>query len=160
MKKQIVKDLKEAGYLVGEEQFATKIGRSERTNSVIEPKLSLQWFINMKDISRTAHKVVMEDEVELVPAKFKNTYNHWMENVRDWCISRQLWWGQRIPAYFYGTGDDDFVVAESLEEAIEMAREKSGNAGLNAADLKARRGCSGYLGVIMAIPNVGIQWFR
>ncbi len=136
VKKQIVKDLKEAGYLVGEEQFATKIGRSERTNSVIEPKLSLQWFINMKDISRTAHKVVMEDEVELVPAKFKNTYNHWMENVRDWCISRQLWWGQRIPAYFYGTGDDDFVVAESLEEAIDMAREKSGNADLTEADLK------------------------
>jgi valyl-tRNA synthetase len=136
VKKQIVKDLAEAGYLVGEEQFATKIGRSERTNTVIEPKLSLQWFINMKDISKTAHKVVMDDEIELVPAKFKNTYNHWMENVRDWCISRQLWWGQRIPAYFYGTGDDDFVVAESLEEAIEMAREKSGNTDLTAADLK------------------------
>jgi len=136
VKKQIVKDLAEAGYLVGEEQFATKIGRSERTNSVIEPKLSLQWFINMKEISKTAHKVVMEDEIELVPAKFKNTYNHWMENVRDWCISRQLWWGQRIPAYFYGTGDDDFVVAENIEEAIAIAREKSGNADLSEKDLK------------------------
>ncbi len=136
VKKQIVKDLDAAGYLVGEEDFQTKIGRSERTNSVIEPKLSLQWFIKMKEISRTAHQVVMEDQVELVPAKFKNTYNHWMENVRDWSISRQLWWGQRIPAYFYGTGDDEFVVAETPEEALALAREKSGNANLKAADIK------------------------
>lgn len=136
VKKQIVKDLAEAGYLVGEEQFTTKIGRSERTNSVIEPKLSLQWFINMKEISKTAHKVVMDDEIELVPAKFKNTYNHWMENVRDWCISRQLWWGHRIPAYFFGEGEDDFVVAESAEEALALAKEKSGNSNLTTADLK------------------------
>lgn len=136
VRKQIIKDLDEAGILMGFEEFTTKIGRSERTNTVIEPKLSLQWFINMKEISKTAHKVVMDDEVELLPSKFKNTYNHWMENVRDWCISRQLWWGQRIPAYFYGTGDDDFVVAESLEEAIEMARDKSGTNDLTAADLR------------------------
>ena len=135
VRKQIIKDLDEAGILMGFEEFTTKIGRSERTNTVIEPKLSLQWFINMKDISKTAHEVVMNDEVELLPSKFKNTYNHWMENVRDWCISRQLWWGQRIPAYFYGKGDDDFVVAESLEEAIQLAKEKSGNQNLTEADL-------------------------
>ncbi|WP_422354786.1 valine--tRNA ligase [Roseivirga pacifica] len=135
VRKQIIKDLDAAGILMGFEEFTTKIGRSERTNTVIEPKLSLQWFINMKDISKTAHQVVMDDEVELVPAKFKNTYNHWMENVRDWCISRQLWWGQRIPAYFYGTGDDDFVVAENIEEAIALAKEKSGNSNLTATDL-------------------------
>ena len=116
-RKVMVKDLEEAGYYIGFEEFTTRIGRSERTNTVIEPKLSLQWFIKMKEISRTAHQVVMNDEVELLPSKFKNTYNHWMENVRDWCISRQLWWGQQIPAYFYGEGENDFVVAETEEEA-------------------------------------------
>lgn len=136
VRKQIIKDLDEAGILMGFEEFTTKIGRSERTNTVIEPKLSLQWFINMKEISKTAHKVVMDDEVELLPSKFKNTYNHWMENVRDWCISRQLWWGHRIPAYFYGEGDEDYVVAESLEEAVELARKKSGTNDLTAADLR------------------------
>lgn len=135
VRKQIIKDLDEAGYLMGDEEFTTKIGRSERTGSVIEPKLSLQWFINMKEISKTAHKVVMDDEVELVPAKFKNTYNHWMENVRDWCISRQLWWGQRIPAFYYGTGDDEYVVAETAEEALALAIEQSGK-NLSASDLK------------------------
>lgn len=136
VREQIIKDLDEAGYGLGFEEFTTRIGRSERTNTVIEPKLSLQWFIKMKEISRTAHQVVMDDEVELLPAKFKNTYNHWMENVRDWCISRQLWWGQQIPAYFYGEGENDFVVAETAEEALTMAREASGNADLTAADLR------------------------
>ncbi len=136
VRKQIVKDLREAGHLVGEEDFNTRIGRSERTNTVIEPKLSLQWFIKMKDISRTAHKAVMDDEVVLYPAKFKNTYNHWMENVRDWCISRQLWWGQRIPAWYYGEGENDFAVAEAAEEALEQAREKSGKKDLTMEDLQ------------------------
>lgn len=136
VRKMIVKDLDAAGFLEGTEDFTTRIGRSERTNSVVEPKLSLQWFINMKDISKKAHQAVMEDDVLLFPPKFKNTYNHWMENVRDWCISRQLWWGQRIPAYFYGTGEDDFVVAESAEEALILAREKSGNGDMKAEDLK------------------------
>lgn len=126
VRKEIVKDLKEAEILKKEEDFITRIGRSERTNTVVEPKLSLQWFIKMKEISRTAHQVVMEDEVVLYPAKFKNTYNHWMENVRDWCISRQLWWGQRIPAYYFGEGEEDYVVAESAEEALKLAIEKSG----------------------------------
>lgn len=136
VRKEIVKDLKEAGFLLKEENFTTRIGRSERTNTVVEPKLSLQWFIKMKEISRTAHQVVMDDEILLYPAKFKNTYNHWMENVRDWCISRQLWWGQRIPAYYFADGEDDFVVAESLEKAVVLAREKSGNSSLTAQQLK------------------------
>ena len=135
-RKVMVKDLEEAGYYIGFEEFTTRIGRSERTNTVIEPKLSLQWFIKMKEISRTAHEVVMNDEVELLPSKFKNTYHHWMENVRDWCISRQLWWGQQIPAYFYGEGENDFVVAETEEEALALAKEKSSNAQLTANDLK------------------------
>ena len=135
VRKQIVKDLEEAGHLVGEEDFNTRIGRSERTNTVIEPKLSLQWFIKMKDISRKAHQAVMDDEVVLYPAKFKNTYNHWMENVRDWCISRQLWWGQRIPAYYFGEGENDFVVAETPAEALALARKKPGKQDLRAEDL-------------------------
>jgi len=136
VRKKIVKDIKEAGLLVEEKEFTTRIGRSERTNSVVEPKLSLQWFINMKEISKKAHQSVMDDEVVLHPAKFKNTYNHWMENVRDWCISRQLWWGQRIPAYYFGKGEEDYVVAQSIEEALELAKEKSGNSDLKAEDLK------------------------
>lgn len=136
VRKLIVKDLKEAGILVKEEEFITKIGRSERTNSVVEPKLSLQWFIKMKEISRKAHQAVMDDEVKLFPSKFKNTYNHWMENVRDWNISRQLWWGQRIPAYYYGEGENDFVVAENIEKAVAEARKVTGNSSLSAADLR------------------------
>jgi valyl-tRNA synthetase len=136
VRKLIVKELDEAGLLVEEKDFTTRIGRSERTDSVVEPKLSLQWFIKMKDISRKAHQAVMDDEILIHPPKFKNTYNHWMENVRDWCISRQLWWGQQIPAYFYGTNEDDFVVAETIEAALELAKAKSGNNSLQLTDLK------------------------
>ncbi len=123
---EIIKDLREAGNWVGEEEFITRIGRSERTNSVVEPRLSLQWFVKMKSISARAAQAVEQGEIKLHPAKFKNTYRHWMENVRDWCVSRQLWWGQRIPAYFYGTGEDDFVVAETIEEAVSLAAKKTG----------------------------------
>ena len=136
VRKLIIEDLKEIERLVGEEEFVTKIGRSERTNSVVEPKLSLQWFIKMKEISKKAHKAIMDDEIQLYPSKFKNTYNHWMENVRDWCISRQLWWGQRIPAYYYGEGENDFVVAETIADALKMAQEESGNNDLRKEDLK------------------------
>lgn len=135
VRNMVVKDLEEAGLLVKKEEFITRIGRSERTDTVIEPKLSLQWFIRMRDISRKAHQVVMEDEVELVPAKFKNTYHHWMENVKDWCISRQLWWGQRIPAWYFGKGENDFVVAETEAEALKLAQEKTGNTNLTLNDL-------------------------
>src|SRR6478736_4870947 len=135
VRKEIVKDLREAGHLVKEEEFITRIGRSERTNTVVEPKLSLQWFVKMKEISRTAYKAVEEDEIKLHPSKFKNTYRHWMENVRDWCVSRQLWWGHRIPAYYYGTGEDDFVVAETIVEAVTLGSKKSGRT-LTEKDLR------------------------
>lgn len=135
VRKMVIKDLKVAGHFVDQEDFTTKIGRSERTNTVVEPKLSLQWFIRMKEISKQALDAVVNDEVKLTPSKFKNTYTHWMENVRDWCISRQLWWGQRIPAFYYGAGEDDYVVAASAEEALQLAREKSGNAALSAEAL-------------------------
>lgn len=128
--------LEEAGVLVKTEDTVTRVGRSERTHSVVEPRLSLQWFIRMKEISARALEVVEKGEIQLHPAKFINTYRHWMENVKDWCISRQLWWGHRIPAYYYGDGPEDYVVAETIEEAVVLARRKSGNASLVAGDLR------------------------
>ena len=118
------------------EDYVNKVGFSERTEAVIEPKLSLQWFMKMKELSEPALEQVMNDTIQLQPAKFKNTYRHWMENVKDWCISRQLWWGHRIPAYFYGAGPNDYVVAESVEAAVELAKEKTGNSKLTAEALR------------------------
>ncbi len=135
-RKAIVKDLEAAGSLVKTEDYQNKVGTSERTGAVIEPKLSYQWFLSMKEISRPALKAVMDDVVKLIPPKFKNTYRHWMENVRDWNISRQLWWGHRIPAWFYGEGIDDFVVAENEEEALLLAKEKTGDNSLTLDDLQ------------------------
>ncbi len=135
VRKALVKELREAGHLVKEEEFITRIGRSERTNTVVEPKLSLQWFVRMKEISTRALAAVEQDEIRLHPPKFKNTYRHWMENVRDWCISRQLWWGHRIPAYYYGPGENDFVVAETEEEALREAIKRSGRQ-LTKSDLR------------------------
>jgi valyl-tRNA synthetase len=135
-RKEIVKELESLGILVKTETHINKIGTSERTGAVIEPRLSDQWFLKMKDLARPALDAVLEKEVNLVPDKFLNTYKHWMENVRDWNISRQLWWGHRIPAFFYGPGKEDFVVAENADLALEKAREKSGNSALTAQDLK------------------------
>ncbi|GGH76218.1 MAG: valine--tRNA ligase [Bacteroidetes bacterium] len=134
VRKAIYKELEEKGLLEKVEDYNTSVGTSERTGAVIEPRLSLQWFLRMSEISEPALKAVMDDEVKLIPEKFKNTYRHWMENVRDWNISRQLWWGHQIPAYYYGEGADDFVVALSEEEAIAKATEKAGRA-ITATDL-------------------------
>ena len=128
------KDLEESGNLVKIEDYINKIGYSERTDAVIEPRLSRQWFLSMKDLAEPALDAVMNDEVQLHPPKFKNVYRHWMENVRDWCISRQLWWGQRIPAYYMPDGD--FVIAENIDDALRLAKEKSGNSDLTDKDLK------------------------
>jgi len=127
-------DLKRSGNLVKVVKYNNKIGRSERTHAVIEPKLSIQWFLKMKEISRPALDAVMKGEVHLHPSKFKNLYRHWMENVHDWCISRQLWWGHRIPAWYYG--DNGIVIAENIKEALTIAKEKSGNKLLKEKDLR------------------------
>lgn len=127
-------ELKKGNSLVRVLPYKNKIGRSERTHAVIEPRLSTQWFLKMKDISRPALDAVTGGDIQLYPSKFKNLYRHWMENVHDWCISRQLWWGHRIPAWYFNDGE--FVVAPSEEEALEMAREKSGNRNLTAQDLR------------------------
>lgn len=136
VRKQIAKDLEEAGNLVKIEDYKNKVGYSERTDVVIEPRLSLQWWVSMKELSQPALENVMNDNIQFHPAKFKNTYRHWMENVKDWCISRQLWWGHRIPAFYFGDGEHDFVVAKTAEEALELARTKSENSDLQASELK------------------------
>jgi valyl-tRNA synthetase len=133
-RRNIVKDLEAAGLLDKVEEYASVLQTSERTGAVIEPRLSLQWFLKMEHLAAPALAVVESDEVKLHPAKFKNMYRVWMENVRDWCISRQLWWGQRIPAYYLP--DSSFVVALNEEEALRLAREQSGNADLQATDLQ------------------------
>jgi len=135
VRKEIVKELQEMGVVSKIETHMHKVGTSERTGAVIEPKFSDQWFLKMKELAQPALDSVMDKEVKLVPEKFINTYRHWMENVRDWNISRQLLWGQQIPAYYYGTGKEDFVVAENTESALEKARVKTGNTALNATDL-------------------------
>jgi valyl-tRNA synthetase len=133
VRKKISKELEAKGHLIKVEEITNNVGYSERTDEVIEPKLSVQWFLKMEAMAKPALDVVMNDTVKFHPAKFKNTYKHWMENVRDWCISRQLWWGQRIPAYYLPDGN--FVVAFSREEALDLARQKY-DASLNDADLR------------------------
>jgi len=132
VRKEIAKDLEESGYLVKTEDHVNKVGYSERTNAAIEPRLSKQWFCSMKELSKPALEHVMNDDIQFHPANTKNTYRHWMENIKDWCISRQLWWGHRIPAWYFGDGPEDFVVANNEELALEKARAKSGNATLSA----------------------------
>ncbi|WP_203296716.1 valine--tRNA ligase [Luteirhabdus pelagi] len=135
VRRDIVKELDELGILQKVEDYTNKVGTSERTGAVIEPKLSDQWFLKMKELAQPALDAVLEKEVQLVPEKFINTYRHWMENVRDWNISRQLWWGHQIPAYYYGDGKNDFVVAETAEEALREARKASSNDSLQLEDL-------------------------
>lgn len=137
---QIEKDLKEAGLLEKVEDYNNKVGFSERTNVPIEPKLSTQWFLKMQHFADMALPPVMNDEIKFYPAKYKNIYRHWIENIKDWCISRQLWWGHRIPAY-YLPNNGGFVVAETPEEALTMAKEKSGNNDLTIDDLKQDEDC-------------------
>lgn len=136
VRKQIARELEEKDLLLKAEDYVNKVGTSERTGAVIEPKVSVQWFLKMSEIAKPALDVVMDDEVKFYPEKFKNTYKHWMENIRDWNISRQLWWGQQIPAYYYGDGENDFVVAETIEEALALAKEKTQNAELEIQNLK------------------------
>ena len=138
VRKEITKELEEKGFLVKTEVHTNKVGTSERTKAVIEPRLSDQWFLKMEDLVKPAIDAVLgEDrEVKLFPKKFENTYRHWMENIRDWNISRQLWWGQQIPAFYFGDGKEDFVVAENIEDAVKLAQEKTENLSLTDSDLK------------------------
>ena len=134
VREQIEKDLAAADLLEKVEAYENKVGFSERTHVAIEPKLSMQWFLKMEHLAQIALEPVMKDDIKFYPPKFKNTYRHWMENIKDWCISRQLWWGHRIPAYFLPEGG--YVVAETAEKALEMAKEKTGNTALTMADLR------------------------
>ena len=137
--KQIEKDLDAAGLLDKVEAYTNKVGYSERTNVVIEPKLSMQWFLKMQHFADMALPPVMNDDLKFYPAKYKNTYRYWMENIKDWCISRQLWWGHRIPAYFLPEGG--YVVAATEEEALKLAKEKTGNPALTLEDLRQDEDC-------------------
>jgi valyl-tRNA synthetase len=128
VRREIEKELHDKGFLVKTEDIINKVGFSERTNAVIEPKLSLQWFVSMKELAEPALQNVMNGNIQFHPEKFKNTYRHWMENVKDWCISRQLWWGHRIPAWYYSDRPADFVVAKTQDEALALASEKAGRA--------------------------------
>ena len=136
VRKLIAKELEEKDLLLKAEDYVNKVGTSERTGAVIEPKVSVQWFLKMSELGKPALDVVMNDEIKFHPEKFKNTYKHWMENIRDWNISRQLWWGQQIPAYFFGDGENDFVVAETIEQALVLAKQKSNNLELTVENLK------------------------
>ncbi|MEY8848090.1 valine--tRNA ligase [Psychroserpens sp. XS_ASV72] len=137
VRKAIVKELDSLGALVKVEDHTNRVGISERTKAIIEPRLSDQWFLKMEDLAKPAIKAVLEDEdVKLFPKRFNNTYRHWMENIRDWNISRQLLWGQQIPAFYYDEGKEDFVVAETADKALELAKDKSGNPNLVVNDLR------------------------
>lgn len=140
VRKQISIDLQNAGLMEKIEDYNNKVGFSERTNVPIEPKLSTQWFLKMQHFADIALPPVMDDDIEFYPKKYKNTYRHWLENIKDWCISRQLWWGHRIPAYYFDNADKkDFVVAETAEEALKLAQEK--NANIKAEDLEQESDC-------------------
>ena len=157
VREKIEKDLVAAGLMEKIEDYDNKVGYSERTDVPIEPKLSMQWFLKMTDLAKPALDAVMNDDIKLHPAKFKNTYRHWMENVKDWCISRQLWWGHRIPAYFLPEGG--YVVASNVEDALKLAKEKTGNNDLTVEDLRQDSDCldtwfSSWLWPISVFGNV------
>jgi valyl-tRNA synthetase len=134
-RKSVAKKLEEEGLLIKAEDYQNKVGRSERSNAVVEPRLSMQWFCSMKEMAKPALENVMNDTIKFHPENQKNTYRHWMENIKDWCISRQLWWGHQIPAFYFGEGENDFVVAKTKEEALPLAQAKSGKADLTVDDL-------------------------
>lgn len=137
VREEIAIELEKEGSLAKTETHLNKVGTSERTKAVIEPRLSDQWFLKMEDLVKPAIKAVLEDdEIKLYPKKFENTYRHWLENIRDWNISRQLWWGQQIPAYYYGDGKEDYVVAENIDAALVLAKEKTANPSLLISDLR------------------------
>ena len=137
VREEISKELETIGALAKTEMHLNKVGTSERTKAVIEPRLSDQWFLSMEELVKPAIKAVLEsDEIKLYPSRFNNTYAHWLNNIRDWNISRQLWWGQQIPAYYFGDGKEDFVVAENIEKALWLAKEKTANSSLTTADLR------------------------
>lgn len=139
VRKKIVEDLEAAGHIEKIEEYTNQVGFSERTDVVVEPRLSLQWWVSMKELSAPALSAVMEDEIHFHPAKFKNLYRHWMENVKDWCISRQLWWGHRIPAWY--TNDGSFAVAKTAEEALEQLKQSTGNTALTLSDIHQDDDC-------------------
>ena len=158
VRKKIIDRLQEIGQVEKIEDYTNKVGYSERTDVVIEPKLSMQWFIRMKELAEPALENVMNDNIRLYPNKFKNTYRHWMENVKDWCISRQLWWGHRIPAFYIGESNQ-FVVAETIEKAVMLAREKTGNTLLEEKDLRQEEDvldtwCSSWLWPISVFDGI------
>lgn len=151
----IVKDLEKAGLLEKVEEYTNKVGHSERTDAIIEPKLSMQWFLKMEQLAQPALKAVMDDDIMLHPQRFKNTYRHWMENVRDWCISRQLYWGHRIPAYYLPDGS--FIVAKNMDVALEKAKEKYPD--IRIEDLRQEEDCldtwfSSWLWPISVFANI------
>jgi len=136
VRKEITEELKNKDLLIKSEDYINKVGTSERTGAIIEPRISVQWFLKMKDLAKPAIEAVKNNDIKFHPEKFKNTFFHWMENVHDWNISRQLWWGHRIPAYYFGKEKSDFVVAENIDEALKLAQEKTKNPNLSVSDLK------------------------
>ena len=137
VRKAIKQELEKQGHLLKTENYINKVGTSERTKAIIEPRLSDQWFLKMEDLAKPAIEAVLgSGEVKLFPKRFENTYRHWMDNIRDWNISRQLWWGQQIPAYYYGSGKEDYVVAQNMEDALTLSRKRTQNLDLQAKDLR------------------------
>ena len=154
VRKKITEALKEQGHLVKVQEYVNKVGYSERTDAVIEPRISQQWFMRMKDLAKPALELVENDTIRFHPAKYKNMYRHWMENVTDWCISRQLWWGQQIPAWYLPNGE--FVVAKTRSEALSEATGLFPSLKLKETDLRQERGRTGYLVLLMALANIRI----